>query len=157
MPRDIEEMALKIGTTSTLGIQRQLGKHTEQAATALERLSSGMRINRAADDAAGLAVSMSLQTDSRVFSQGMHNLNDGISRLTIAHSAVQSIKGILGRMQELATQAATGTINQSQRQNLKQRVPSASFGVKPHPRDYRDERRAAFCRTSPVDAAAGWV
>jgi flagellin len=113
-------MAVKIGSTSTLGIQRQLGKHAEQAATALTRLSSGMRINRAADDAAGLAVSMSLSTDSRVLSQGVRNLNDGISRLSIAHGAVQGIKGVLGRMQELATQAATESISQTQRRSLNQ-------------------------------------
>jgi flagellin-like hook-associated protein FlgL len=101
--------------TVSLKAQRQLGKINSELGNVLERLSSGQRINRASDDAAGLSLASSLQSDSRVFSQGIRNLNDGISLLSIASSAISSLTDITLRIQELAEQAANGSLGYDQR------------------------------------------
>lgn len=66
------------------------------------RLASGSRINSAADDAAGLAISSSLNADVRVFNQGLRNLNDGLSYLAIADGAVAELVSIVTRQRELS-------------------------------------------------------
>jgi flagellin-like hook-associated protein FlgL len=81
----------------------------------LQRLSSGQRINRASDDAAGLSVSSSLTTKSRIYAQGMRNVNDGISMISIAEGALSNLQDIVTRVSELAEQAATGTFSGKQR------------------------------------------
>jgi flagellin-like hook-associated protein FlgL len=83
-----------------------------------ERLSSGQRINRASDDAAGLAVSESLKADTRIFTQGIRNVNDGISLLSIADSALENLSTIVTRLQELAEQASNGVYGTKQREAL---------------------------------------
>ncbi len=77
-----------------------------------------MRINRASDDAAGLAIASSLNSDSRIFTQGVRNLNDGLSVLNIADGAVGELTNIVTRLKELTEQAANGTFNTSQRKAL---------------------------------------
>ena len=110
---------LSINTnTVSLGVQRQLAKASSDLSGSMERLSSGLRINRAGDDAAGLAVSESLKTDARVYAQGVRNLNDGISALNIANGAVEQLSNITLRLTELAEQAANGALGSSQRQAL---------------------------------------
>lgn len=98
--------------------QRMLGQATRAVSSTSERLSSGLRINRASDDAAGLAIADSLNADSRVFSQGVRNINDGVSALNIADSALNELTSILIRQRELATQAANGTFSFQQRKAL---------------------------------------
>src|SRR5262249_20238630 len=80
-----------------------------------QRLSSGLRINAASDDAAGLAIASSLATDARVYSQGVRNLNDGLSAFSIAEGAVNQLATIVIRIRELAEQASNGTFGISQR------------------------------------------
>jgi flagellin len=101
-----------------LKAQRSLDRASELASRTMERLSSGMRINRASDDAAGLAVAMGLNKDSRVFDQGVRNLNDAISYLNIADGALTNLSDITGRLKELATQAANGSYSSTQRAAL---------------------------------------
>jgi len=83
-------------------------------------LASGLRVNTASDDAAGLAVAQSLRVDSRVFSQGVRNLNDAQSYLNIAGSAMAELSSVLARVRELAEQAANGTMTSVQRAALNQ-------------------------------------
>ena len=78
---------------ASLKTERQLGRSTELLGRIYERLSSGLRINRASDDAAGLAIANSLNVTSRVFAQGVRNVNDGISLLNIAEGALSEGKG----------------------------------------------------------------
>lgn len=99
-------------------LQRDLGASTERLGRSFERLSSGLRINQTADDAAALAVASSLQLDSRVYSQGIRNLNDGISALNVAEGALTELSSITVRLQELATQASNGVLSVVQRQAL---------------------------------------
>lgn len=98
--------------------QRSLSKATDRVQQTSERLSSGLRVNRASDDAAGLAVAMSLNTSSRVYTQGIRNINDGVSALAIAQGAIESLSNVTQRIQELAEQSANGTYSAAQRAAL---------------------------------------
>lgn len=101
-----------------LQANRRIGQSTRALSDSFSRLSSGLRINKASDDAAGLAIAESLKTDSRVYTQGVRNANDGISLLSVAEGAVESLSNILIRMGELAEQSANGTLDNSQRTAL---------------------------------------
>jgi len=81
----------------------------------LERLSSGDRINRSSDDAAGLAVSAGLRSKARIYSQAVRNANDGISMLSIAQAAGENLTSIVMRLKELAQGSANGTFSRTQR------------------------------------------
>jgi flagellin len=94
---------------------RNLGTSYNQLATSVQRLSSGLRINSAADDAAGLAVRELMRSDINVLNQGVRNANDAISMIQTADGALGVIDEKLIRMKELAEQAATGTYTTSQR------------------------------------------
>ena len=109
-------MPITIGSNiQSLGAQRQLAKASDAVTQSYERLSSGMRITKASDDAAGLAISMSLSTDSRIFTQSIRNVNDAISATSIASGATGELGNILIRIKELAEQSANGTFNGKQR------------------------------------------
>lgn len=112
-------MAITLGSNiASLQAQRQLF-HTEQGLSSVfERLSSGQRINRASDDAAGLAISESLNTDGRVYTQAVRNLSDGASVINIADSTLAELSGIVIRIQELAEQSANGTFSSEQRASI---------------------------------------
>jgi flagellin len=103
---------------SSLQTQRQLSLATDKLSSISEKLSSGMRINKASDDAAGLAIADSLKTDIRVFNQGVRNLNDGISLLNIGQGALQQLSEVVTRQMELAEQSANGTYSLGQRKAL---------------------------------------
>lgn len=79
------------------------------------RLSSGLRINRAADDAAGLAVSENLRAQIRGLNQAVRNTNDGVSIIQTAEGALDEIQSSLGRLRELAVQSASGTLQDTER------------------------------------------
>lgn len=109
-------MAIKLNSNIyALTAQRHLNASTSRLTSAFERLSSGMRINRAADDAAGLSMAMSLGASARILTQGVRNVNDGISALNIAEGGARELSSILMRMRELATQSANGTFSNQQR------------------------------------------
>lgn len=103
---------------ASLQVQRGLNFFSQQLARSLDRLSSGLRINRASDDAAGLAIASSLGSRSRVFSQAVRNANDGISALNVAEGALSELSSILTRTRELAIQASNGTLGRTQRLSL---------------------------------------
>jgi len=94
---------------------RHLGQSYDALAKSVERLSSGLRINSAKDDAAGLAVRELMRADIAVIQQGARNAQDGISMLQTMEGALATIDDILVRMQALAEQAATGSYSSAQR------------------------------------------
>ena len=94
---------------------RHLGRSYSALATSVERLSSGLRINSAKDDAAGLAVRELLRADIAVLKQAQRNAGDGISMLQTAEGAMSEVDSILIRMKELAEQASTGSYSTDQR------------------------------------------
>lgn len=109
-------MAMTVRTNvASLRASGRLGATQRSLSLTLERISSGRRINRAADDAAGLGVSTSLRTDVISAQQGIRNANDGISIIQTAESATNEITDILQRMRELAVQSASGTLANEER------------------------------------------
>lgn len=112
-------MALRVfNNIFSITAQRALGNNNFRLGQSLERLSSGLRINRAADDAAGLAISESLRADIRSLNQALRNANDGISLINTAEGALSEQSNLLVRMRELAAQAATGTVGSQERQTI---------------------------------------
>ena len=94
---------------------RHLGQSYDSLAKSVERLSSGLRINSAKDDAAGLAVSESMKADTAVLQQGVRNAQDGVSMLQTMEGAMGTIDSALVRMKQLAEQASTGSYSTAQR------------------------------------------
>jgi len=103
---------------ASINAQRILGSNNDRLAKSVERISSGIRINRAADDAAGLAISEALRSDIRSLRQAVRNANDGISLINVAEGALNEQASILIRLRELASQAATGTVGSTERQTV---------------------------------------
>ena|GEM_PF-211089 len=104
--------------TAALGASRRLGITGRGLEKTIERLTTGLRINRAADDAAGLAISNRLGADIRIANQGRRNANDGISYLQVADGVLEEVNSLLTRALELTEQARTGTINTDNRKAL---------------------------------------
>ncbi len=114
-------MALNISTNvASLNAQRHLEESSGVLNKSLERLSSGLRINSAADDAAGLAIADRLRADVRIATQAVRNANDGISAISIGEKALGKSGEILARLSELASQSSTGTVSDSQRSALQE-------------------------------------
>lgn len=112
-------MSINIRTNiPSLSAQRNLAQSTARLNTAYERLSSGLRINRARDDAAGLAIAEALKADSKIASVGIRNASDGVSIISIADKAIEQIANVLSRLAELAQQSANGVFANSQRSAL---------------------------------------
>jgi len=103
---------------AALRAKRALNASSAELSSTLERLSSGKRINQASDDAAGLAVSSTLNATARIHTQAARNVNDGISFLNVADGATSALKDILFRMRELSTQSSNGTFSNAQRQSI---------------------------------------
>ncbi len=109
-------MGLRIQTNvQSLNAQRNLSGSIEENGKALERLSSGYRINRASDDAAGLAISEKLKADIRGLNMAKRNANDGISLVQTAEGGLNEVGNILARLRELSVQAASDTIGNRER------------------------------------------
>lgn len=112
-------MTLNIRTNvPSITAQKNLAQTSDRLNTAYERLSSGLRINKAKDDAAGLAVAETLKADSRIATVAMRNANDGISIIAITDGAISNITGVLSRLAELAAQSANGVFSNGQRSAL---------------------------------------
>jgi len=101
-----------------LNAQRNLNVTGAKMGKALERLSSGLRINRAADDAAGLAISEKMRAQVRGMQQGLRNAQDGVSMIQTAEGALSETHAILQRMRELTVQAGSSTLSSSDREAI---------------------------------------
>jgi flagellin len=112
-------MATRIfNNIASTNAQRLLGVNTNRLAQSVERISSGIRINKASDDAAGLAVSEGLRSDIRALRQAVRNSNDGVSLINIAEGALNEQSSMLIRLRELSSQAATGTVGSTERATI---------------------------------------
>ena len=105
-----------------LNAHRQLGINQGGAAKSMEKLSSGFRINRAGDDAAGLAISEKMRGQIRGLKQASRNAQDGISLIQTAEGALNETHSILQRMRELAVQASTDTNTFSDRKEIQKEI-----------------------------------
>ncbi len=109
-------MAISILTNvASLNAQRNLNTTQASLASSIGRLSSGMRINKAGDDAAGLGISENLKADLRSLSQAQRNANDGVSLTQVAEGSMNEMAGIVTRMRELAVQSANQTLGSTER------------------------------------------
>ena len=112
-------MALVINTNiASIGAQRQLSGSGMALDRSTERLSSGMRVNSAKDDAAGLAIANRMTSQVRGLDQAVRNANDGVSLIQTAEGALQESTNILQRMRELAVQSSNGIYSNSDRATL---------------------------------------
>lgn len=127
-------MGLRIATNVTsLAAQRTLGANNADQANTLNKLSSGTRITRSADDAAGLAISEKMRAQIKSTNQAERNANDGISMIQTAEGGLSEIGNILIRMRELSVQSSSDTVGDTERkftdleyQNLKQEIERIS-------------------------------
>lgn len=109
-------MALVIQTNyAAMAAQKNLGANQKQLAGSFQKLSSGFRVNNAADDAAGLAVSESMKSQIRSYTVAERNAGDAISMAQTAEGSLGEVHDILGRMRELATQSANGSLTNTDR------------------------------------------
>jgi flagellin len=116
-------MAMTINSNPmSINAQRQLGKSSLLQRTTMERLSSGLRINSAKDDVAGVAIADRMTAQVRGLNQGVRNANDGISLAQTAEGALQESTSILQRMRELAVQSANDTNTGTDRASLQKEV-----------------------------------
>ena len=107
---------------SAMNTNRQMGTVTSALSKSTEKLSSGYRINRAADDAAGLSISEKMRSQIRGLNKASSNAEDGISLIQVAEGALNESHSILQRMNELATQAANNTNTSSDRSAIQQEL-----------------------------------
>jgi len=115
----VQIMGLRIkSNVESITAQRQLGNNRAEMTDSLEKLSSGLRINKSADDAAGLAISESMRARIRGLAQAKRNASDGVSFLQVAEGGLGDLNNVLTRMRELTTQAASDTIGAKERQYL---------------------------------------
>ena len=109
-------MGIRINTNvPSINTRRHLSNSTNAFNKSMEKLSSGLRINRAGDDAAGLAISENLKSDIRALNQAARNAADGISLIQTAEGSLDEVSNILLRMKELAEQALNGTLSDTDR------------------------------------------
>jgi len=116
-------MGLRINTNiQSLAAQRYLSLNSERQKNSLDHLSSGSRINKAGDDAAGLAISEKMKADIRSLRQAGRNANDGVSLIQVAEGGMNEISNILIRLRELSIQSASDTIGDVERGFLNKEV-----------------------------------
>lgn len=110
-------MGFRINTNvNSLAAQRSLNNNTREMGQSLGKLATGNRINQAADDAAGLAISEKLKSQIVSTKQAERNANDGISMIQTAEGGLNEVSNILNRLRELSVQAASDTVGQSERE-----------------------------------------
>jgi len=136
---------------NSLVAQQNLNGSQSALSQAITRLSSGKRINSAADDAAGLAISTRMQTQINGLNQGVSNANDGVSLIQTASSALQSLTASLQRISQLASQAANGTMSASDQAALQKEVSAQIAEVN------RISSQTQYNGTNILDGSAGNV
>lgn len=123
-------MGLRIQTNvQSINAQRQLGLSTQRLNSHMEKLSSGFRINKAADDAAGLAISEGLKSEIRGLQQARRNAQDGISLVQTAEGSLNEITNIISRLRELSVQAASDTIGPTERGFLQKEFSALKYEI----------------------------
>jgi flagellin-like hook-associated protein FlgL len=149
-------MALRINTNVTaLNAHSNLVKNDSRLSSSIERLSSGLRINRASDDAAGLTISEKLRTQVRGINRAIMNVQDGISLIQTAEGALNEIHSMLQRMRELALQSGNDTLTTTDRleiqkeiAQLKEDIDRISYGTEFNTRKLLDGSGTAQISTS---------
>ncbi len=132
-----------------LTAQRNLSSLSLQYSKSVEKLSSGLRINRAADDAAGLAISQNLEAQVNGLNQAQRNAQDGISMIQTAEGALNEVQAMLQRMRELAVEASNGTLGSSDLQSVGDEMAALASEIN------RDTSTTQFNGIQLLDGTAG--
>ena len=141
------QMTLRIAhNVDAVGVQRHLALSTDRLAVAMKRLSSGMRINSAADDASGLGISERLRGQIRGLDQANRNIQDGISMLNTMEAALQTVHSILQRGRELAVQFNNGVYDFAQKGAILSELTSSATRS-PGSRARPNSTASSCCRT----------
>ena len=112
-------MPLRVNNNiSAINVQRSINRTTTELTRQLERLSTGMRVNRASDDASGLAVSEGMRSELAGLGQNVRNAEQAFNMLQVAEGSLQEVNNILVRMRELTVQGASSTLNNSNRESV---------------------------------------
>lgn len=114
---------------SALNTHRQMSVNTNNATKSMEKLSSGLRINRAGDDAAGLSISEKMRSQIRGLNQATSNAQDGISLIQTAEGALTEVSSMLTRVKELAVQKENGTYNTDDTANIKAEISALAAEI----------------------------
>ena len=154
-------MAIVINTNvASLNAQRHLSNTQFGLSKALERLSSGFRINRAGDDAAGLAISERLKAQIRSTSQASRNTLDGVSLVQVSEGGYDEVSSTLIRLRELAVQSANGTISATDRGAIDTEYDQLTAEITPYRWRRKIQQRASIerqqCGRRRVVCLAGW-
>lgn len=123
-------MSIRLNSSMPMFVMRQMNSAQEKAATSMLRLSSGLRINSAADDAAGLAIATKMTSKINGYNQSIRNANDGISVLQIGEGTLNEVTNVLQRMRELTVQAGNDTNSQLNRNAISQEIGMLSSSIK---------------------------
>lgn len=141
-------MGMRVTTNvASINAQRTLATTQREIAKSSAQLSSGNRITKAADDAAGLAISENLRSQIRSFSQASRNANDGISMVQVAEGGLGEISNILTRMRELGIQAASDTVGEKERGFIDKEVQQLKAEVQ------RIAKTTRFGKTNLIDGS----
>ena len=134
-------MAITVNTNiASLNAQRNLNQSSNSLQVSLQRLSSGLRVNSAKDDAAGLAISQTLTSAIRGNNQAIKNANDGISVGQTAEGALGQIANNMQRIREIAVQASNGSVSNTNRSQLQRRSGSTDSGNLAYRSDHSIQR-----------------
>src|SRR4051812_42383946 len=143
-------MGMRITTNvAAIAAQRQMTGSQREMQKSMGQLASGSRINKSADDAAGLAISESLKSQIRSFSQASRNANDGISLVQVAEGGLVEISNIMTRLRELGIQAASDTVGEKERGMINNEVVQLSQEAQ------RISLTTKFGETSLLDGTGG--
>lgn len=143
-------MASILNNIAALTAQRNLGLNEIGLNRTLGRLSTGERINIAADDAAGLQISSNLRADIRILNQARRNANDGVGRIQVAEGVMEEAVNILTRSAELAEQAASGTTTSAGRAALDQEYGEIKTALTALDRDTKFDGQDLFGRSFDI-------
>jgi flagellin len=139
----------------SLNAQRNLNSTQSSLSISMQRLSSGLRVNSAKDDAAGLAIAERMNTQIRGMNVAMRNANDGISMAQVAEGALSKASEILQRMRELAVQSANGTNTDADRVSLNQEYQQMAVEIQRMLNGQRFNGKAILADTSPFTFQVG--
>jgi flagellin len=143
-------MGLRVNSNiASLNAQRSLSTTTERLQSNYRRLSTGLRISTASDDAAGLAISERFRAQIRSTNQAIRNAQDGISLTQTGEGALNEVSSILIRMRELSIQASNGTVSAADRNDADQEFSRPDQRDRPH-RAVDHVQRRATCSTAPA-------
>ncbi|MBL4850133.1 MAG: flagellin FliC [Planctomycetes bacterium] len=153
-------MSLIVNTNvSSLNAQRSLGVNQASLQKTFEKLSSGLRINRAGDDAAGLGISERMRARTRSLEQASRNTQDGVSLVQTAEGALNEVHSMLTRMRELSVQSANGTLGAADQDNLQTEFSALTSELTRigNATDFNGKTLLASAQTVTIQVGAGTI